>query len=81
MRLKELRIKKKLSQSQLGKILGVSGQTILNWENGIYEPSINNLILLANYFNVTIDYIVGRNSTTNPIIEDIIKYISSKITN
>ena len=39
MRLKELRISKKLSQSELAKIIGVSGQTILNWENGIYEPA------------------------------------------
>ena len=61
MKLKELRIKNKLTQNELGKIIGVSGQTILNWENDIFEPSIVNLIKLANFFNVSIDYLVDRN--------------------
>lgn len=60
MKLKELRIKNKLTQNELGKIIGVSGQTILNWENDIFEPSIVNLIKLANFFNVSIDYLVDR---------------------
>ena len=44
MKIKELRIEHKLSQNELGKIINVSGQTILNWENDIYEPSIEKLI-------------------------------------
>jgi transcriptional regulator with XRE-family HTH domain len=60
MRLRELRKRKDLSQAELGTILGVTGQTILNWENGIYEPGIEQLIKLADYFQVSIDYLVDR---------------------
>lgn len=41
MKIKELRNAKGLTQNALGKMIGVSGQTILNWENGIYEPKIS----------------------------------------
>ena len=47
MRLRELRNKSGLTQNEIANKLGVSGQTILNWENGIYEPKINQLIQLA----------------------------------
>ena len=67
MRLRELRISKNLSQCELAKIIGVSGQTILNWENGIYEPKINQLIALADYFNVTVDYLIERKTTFDTI--------------
>lgn len=60
MKLRELRIKNNMSQSELGKKLGVSGQTILNWENGIFEPKINQLIKLADIFDISIDYLVER---------------------
>lgn len=63
MKLRELRKSKNVSQAELGSVLGVTGQTILNWENGIYEPSISQLIKLADYFNVTIDYLVDRPQT------------------
>ena len=90
MRLKELRLSKKLSQNQLGKILNVTGQTILNWENELYEPSISKLIELADFFKVTLDYIVDRNhsiSTSEIVcnelrklnIDEIIEFVKSKI--
>ncbi len=60
MKLKELRLKQGLTQNELGKTIGVSGQTILNWENGIYEPKINQLISLADFFNVSVDELVER---------------------
>ena len=60
MRLRELRRRKKLSQAKLGKLMGVTGQTILNWESGIFEPNIDQLIKLANIFNVSVDYLIGR---------------------
>lgn len=67
MRLKELRKRANVSQSELGEILGVTGQTVLNWENGIYEPKIEHLIKLADYFNVTIDYLVERPKTISEV--------------
>ena len=66
MKIKQLRIKNSISQKNLAKKMGVSSQTILNWENGIFEPRIDQLIQLADIFNVTIDYLVERkNRVTN----------------
>lgn len=60
MRLRELRNESGLTQNEIATRLGVSGQTILNWENGIYEPKISQLIQLADLFNVTVDYLIER---------------------
>ena len=60
MRLRELRNQSGLTQNEIASKLGVSGQTILNWENGIYEPKINQLIQLADLFGVTVDYLIER---------------------
>lgn len=72
MRLRELRIKSGLTQNEIASKLGVSGQTILNWENKIYEPKISQLIELADLFGVSIDYLVERKSMPNRI-EDLCK--------
>lgn len=58
-RLKELRAEKEIGQVELAKILGVSKGVISLWENGLREPGMNSLILIAKYFNVSIDYLVG----------------------
>lgn len=58
-RLKELRIEKQIGQVELSKAIGVSKGIISLWENGEREPSMNSLILLAQFFNVSIDYLVG----------------------
>ena len=63
MKLRELRNKSGLTQNEIAARLGVSGQTILNWENGIYEPKINQLIQLADLFNVSVDYLIERKNT------------------
>ena len=67
MRLRELRNKSGLTQNEIANKLGVSGQTILNWENGIYEPKINQLIQLAELFDVSIDYLVERKADANRV--------------
>ena len=72
MRLRELRNKSGLTQIEIATKLNVSGQTILNWENGIYEPKINQLIRLADLFNVSVDYLVERKSN-NKSVDDICK--------
>lgn len=59
--LKELRIEKKLGQVELAKAIGVSKGVISLWENGFSEPTMYSLIVLADYFNITIDELVGRN--------------------
>lgn len=76
MRLRELRIKSGFTQNEIATKLGVSGQTILNWENGIYEPKINQLIQLADLFNVSIDYLVERKGSEKRI-NDICKELEA----
>ena len=60
MRLKELREASSLTQSELGEKLGLSKSTIGNYEKGYRQPDLETLILLADYFQVTIDYLVER---------------------
>lgn len=58
--LKELRNERKIGQTELAKAIGVSSGIISLWENGLREPTLSNLIALADYFEITIDYLVGR---------------------
>ncbi|MBR1890088.1 MAG: helix-turn-helix transcriptional regulator [Clostridia bacterium] len=57
--LKALRLERGLGQVELAKAIGVSKGVISLWENGLREPNMYSLILIAKYFNVTIDYLVG----------------------
>lgn len=58
-RLKILRIDKGLSQQDIGEIVGKSQQAVAVWEKGLYEPDNESLIRLADYFNVSTDYLLG----------------------
>lgn len=58
-RLRELRLEKGVSQIEIAKILNMSKMAISHWEKGNSEPSIEQLKVLARYFDVTIDYLVG----------------------
>ena len=60
MRIKELREEKKLSQTARAESVGTSQRNIGRWENGENEPTYSQLVKLADYFGVTIDYLVGR---------------------
>lgn len=53
-------MEKKLGQVALAKELKVSKGTISFWENGLREPSMSSLIAVADYFNVSVDYLLGR---------------------
>ncbi|MBO5049374.1 MAG: helix-turn-helix transcriptional regulator [Oscillospiraceae bacterium] len=64
MRLKELRKRKGLSQLRLATDLHTTQNTISRYETGEREPGIDELIKIANYFNVSVDYLLGR--TENP---------------
>lgn len=59
-RLKMLREEKELNQVELGKIIGVSGQALGMYENEKRDMSTDTVIKLANYFGVTIDYLLGK---------------------
>lgn len=49
-----------ISAYKLAKILGVSNQCVLNWLDEVNEPKISYLKKIADYFNVTTDYLLGR---------------------
>lgn len=66
-RIKELRKSKKMSQSELGKFIGVSQTTVTAWENGRAEPSSSYVAKLATFFNVSTDYLLGRNPKENDL--------------
>jgi transcriptional regulator with XRE-family HTH domain len=59
-RIKQLREGKELSQEQLSIILETKRATLGNWETGRAEPDINMLNKMANYFSVSVDYLMGR---------------------
>ena len=58
-KLKELRKERQLLQKQLAAELGFTQACIAKWETGNREPSLNDLIKIAQYFGVTTDYLLG----------------------
>lgn len=60
MRLKKLREQKKLNQTELANLLEVSNGSISKWERGDRQPDYETLEKIADTFNVTIDYLLGR---------------------
>ena len=62
MRLKELRLARKMSQQRLALELSMAQNTISRYENGEREPGIDELIRIAYYFDVSVDYLLGRSN-------------------
>ncbi len=58
--LKGLRLEKNISRRQLAEILHVSERLISYWENGSRECNFDMLIKIADYFDATVDYLLGR---------------------
>lgn len=65
--LKVLRREKGISQQTLADVLGISQQSINNYENKTIEPDIDMLKQMADYFGTTIDYITGYANTRYPV--------------
>ncbi|MPY20254.1 helix-turn-helix domain-containing protein [Paenibacillus glucanolyticus] len=63
-RIKDLRKDKKITQRELAQKLEIDNTTVSKWEADIYEPDTNTLNKLADLFEVTTDYLLGR--TDNP---------------
>lgn len=59
-RLKELRIEKGVSAKAISESINLSRNAIYNYEQGIREPSLEILIRLCDYFDVSADYLIGR---------------------
>ena len=64
-KIKKLRLSYNLSQVDLAKTLGVSKQCVSNWENDNVLPSIDMLIKLSRFFNVSADYLLGLDERTD----------------
>lgn len=67
--LKILRKQKGLYQKDVANFLGVDRTTYVKYENGVSEPDYNTLVKLAEFFNVSVDYLLGRE--TNDIYASI----------
>ena len=70
LKLKELRENLGLSQRALAIKLGLSQSTIGMWESGQREPNFKTTEELANFFDVSIDYLLGRTDNKKPIIDN-----------
>jgi len=69
-RIKELRKLKKVSQKEVASNLGIAQNTLSTWEVGRYEPDSDSLVKLADYFNVSIDYLLGRSDEKRPAVPE-----------
>lgn len=65
-RLKSLRIDMDLTQEQLAKQLNITRSALANYENGFREPGYEILIIMANYFDISLDYLLGRSDIPIP---------------
>lgn len=63
-RIKNLREKKGITQSELAKLLGITRSSVNAWEMGISVPSTQYLVELANTFHISTDYILGLEDTS-----------------
>lgn len=65
MKLRELRTAQNKSQQDIANILGITRQAYNNYELGYREPSNEMLLKLADYFDVSLDYLLGRSAVRN----------------
>lgn len=64
-RIRKLRKESGMSQTELAKQLGVVQSTLSYWEQGKYDIDNSSLITLANYFDVSVDYLLGNAQKKN----------------
>lgn len=64
--LRELRKSRDLSQGDLAKALSVHQTAVSQWETGRTMPDIDTITQVARYFNVSTDYLLGRDDDPNP---------------
>lgn len=77
--LKALRLSNNLTQEKLSNILNIGRTTYTQYETGVSEPDISMLIKIADYFNVTVDYILDKEvkSNTGIIKIPVLKYLNT----
>lgn len=67
-RIRKFRLKSKLTQQQLADLMDVSRQAVTRWESGTVEPSTENLILLAQIFDCSVDELICNDVPTNKVV-------------
>ncbi len=72
----ELRTEKEMGQKELAALLNVSVGTISNYEKGVHYPDLDSLRKVADIFDVTIDYLLGRTGYRCPP-ESLKEYITA----
>lgn len=70
-RIKELRLSNSLNQVEFAKKLSVTKQTVSNWENNNIQPSIDMLVKIAEFFNVSTDFLLERESKKTLDVSDL----------
>ena len=70
MNLKEIRVKRNLTQQQVADHIGCSSVAYSRYENGNRQPSIETLIRLADLFSVTVDFLLGRQNVENSTLSE-----------
>lgn len=70
-RLKTLRVQNGLTQSQLGDAIGVTKVSVSGYESGKRVPDLNTLVRIADIFEVTVDFLLGREEKVN--LDDLLK--------
>ena len=59
-RLQQLRERKRISRKVLSELCGLNSDAIRRYERGEREPTMHSLVAIAEYFEVSVDYLVGR---------------------
>ena len=59
-RLQCLREKKRISRKVLSELCGLNSDAVRRYERGEAEPTLNSLVAIAEFFEVSVDYLVGR---------------------
>ena len=68
-KLKSLRTERGLSQKQMGEKINISDKVISKWERGVSTPKIENLIKIADFFDISIDELLPTNASTQKIFD------------
>ncbi len=77
--IRELRLKRGLSQLELAKICGVHQTAISQWEKGRTSPDADMLSLLSDYFNVSVDLLLGKNHNKMKHLVPVLGYVKAGI--
>ena len=70
MNIKDIRIRKGLTQAEVAAAIGVSSVVYSRYETGSRQPSVDTLVQMADLFGVTVDYLLGRQDIEDSTLSD-----------